>query len=251
MLVRIAIHGVVMNNVRKLAETNRLSDAELARLQDLVRKIDIHGQMDDALLGERATCYHTFHTIGLIPNFNVWQDFEHETSHDIRKVSRPQDCAMSLKFLTQIHDSAQQPIPEFLDAGEKFEADLQQLIADDSPVNRLCYTITALLLPAVSAAGAADARGEAWRELTDAALAARRYHLQHGKLPQTLVDLTPDFLPRVPIDPFDGQPLRLLVQDDKLVIYSIGKDRRDDGGIFDPVKQEPDIGVEIKLPAAQ
>lgn len=252
MLVRVAVQGVLMNNIRKLADTNRLSDEQLAGLQELVRKIDIHGQMDDAMLGERAWCYHAFHqNIGFVPDPNNLQGFERDTSHDVRNVKRPEDAAMAMQLLTKMHAAAEQPMPGFLNAGAEVENDLQQLMADQSPVTRFRYMLTLQLLPAISAAGSADARGEAWRDLTDAALAARRYHLKHGKPPATLADLTPDFLPRVPIDPFDGQPLRLLAQDDKLVIYSIGRDRRDDGGVFDPVKQEPDVGIEIKLPTTK
>ncbi len=251
-LIRVATHSTVLKNIRKLADTNRLSDKQLARLQELVRKIDIHGQMGDAILGERATCYHAYHlNVAFVPNLDVATDEYFETSHDVRKVNRPEDCAVSLKFLAELHAAAEQPLPDFLKASEDCQATLEQLVADQSIVSRLRYAMTRTLLPALGPIAVADGRGEVLRDLTDAALAARRYHLKHDKLPQTLADLTPDFLPRVPIDPYDGQPLRLLVQHDQLVIYSIGRDRRDDGGTFDPVQQEPDIGVEIKLPAAQ
>ena len=37
-------------------------------------------------------------------------------------------------------------------------------------------------------------------------------------------------LTRVPADPFDGKPFRMTVIDEKPVIYSIGRDGKDDGG---------------------
>ena len=40
-------------------------------------------------------------------------------------------------------------------------------------------------------------------------------------------------LPRVPIDPYSGQPLRMAIIDGEPVIYSVGKDGRDDGGRID------------------
>lgn len=251
MLARSSSHYVVRKNVGRLAETNRLSDAELARLQALVRKIDLHGQMDDALLGERATCYHAFHLdMGVMPNLNDTYIVPRETSHDARNIKRPEDCAMSLKFLRQMHDAAEQPVPDFLEACEEIQADIKQLKGDSSPMNRFRYVVTMLLLPDIVAAGTVDANGEALRDLTDAALAVRRYHLKHGQPPQTLANLVPDFLPRVPIDPFDGQSLRLTSREDKFILYSIGRDRRDDGGVFD-LTQTPDIGVEVKLPTAE
>jgi hypothetical protein len=52
-------------------------------------------------------------------------------------------------------------------------------------------------------------------------------------------------LPAVPADPFDGQPLRFKPTPDGLVLYSIGRDRKDDGGSDPEQKGEPDIVVRI------
>ncbi len=40
-------------------------------------------------------------------------------------------------------------------------------------------------------------------------------------------------LTTVPIDPYDGKPLRLSIVGGQLVIYSVGKDGKDDGGRVD------------------
>jgi hypothetical protein len=61
-------------------------------------------------------------------------------------------------------------------------------------------------------------------------LAARCYLLEKGKLPGSLSDLSPDYLRRVPIDPFSGGPLRSRPAGDVLVMYSVGPDGVDDGG---------------------
>jgi hypothetical protein len=42
--------------------------------------------------------------------------------------------------------------------------------------------------------------------------------------------LTPDFLKSVPVDPFDGQPLHYRKKGTSFKLYSIGPDRKDDGG---------------------
>ena len=42
------------------------------------------------------------------------------------------------------------------------------------------------------------------------ACAVERYRLKHGKLPKDLNALVPEFMNKVPIDPFDGKPLRYL-----------------------------------------
>ncbi len=54
-----------------------------------------------------------------------------------------------------------------------------------------------------------------------------------GEEVQALEDLVPTYLPEIPIDPFDGNPLKF--DPEKRVLYSIGQDRIDSGGV---VKKE-------------
>jgi len=67
-------------------------------------------------------------------------------------------------------------------------------------------------------------------------LALRAYELEHGGVPETLDALVPDYLPRIPEDPFDGQPFRYLpravpgLPPDAWAVYSIGENFVDDGG---------------------
>jgi hypothetical protein len=50
-------------------------------------------------------------------------------------------------------------------------------------------------------------RRSAMIEILFCALALRRYELRHGNLPERLEELSPEFLPSVPIDPLNGGPL--------------------------------------------
>ncbi len=72
----------------------------------------------------------------------------------------------------------------------------------------------------------ADARA------TRAIVALRLYERRHGRVPAALADLVAeDLLDSVPIDPFDGRPLRYSAQ--KRLLWAVGHDRVDDGGDFD------------------
>jgi hypothetical protein len=74
-------------------------------------------------------------------------------------------------------------------------------------------------------------RMEAARRVVVTAVALKRFHLKHGKLPETLNVLVPEFLPVVPIDPYDGKPLRYHPNaDGTYLLYSVGPDGKDDGG---------------------
>ena len=64
-----------------------------------------------------------------------------------------------------------------------------------------------------------------------AAIALKRFQLKHGKWPDTLNELAPEFLPSVPVDPYDGKPLRYHPNaDGTFLLYCVGEDGVDDGG---------------------
>ncbi|MCX5654879.1 MAG: hypothetical protein NTY65_09560 [Planctomycetota bacterium] len=59
-------------------------------------------------------------------------------------------------------------------------------------------------------------------------LAMKAFKTEKGRLPTTLDELVPEYLDAVPLDDFDGKPLRYNLV--KKIIYTVGKDLRDDGG---------------------
>jgi hypothetical protein len=91
-------------------------------------------------------------------------------------------------------------------------------------------------------------RAQAILRCAEAALAAERYRLAEHRWPDDLYALMPRYLAAVPADPFDGRPLRLRPLPDGIVIYSVGPDRRDDGGKLDRKNAEAantDIGFQL------
>ncbi len=75
------------------------------------------------------------------------------------------------------------------------------------------------------------ARAVMTRDVVVTAIALRRYQLRHDRYPARLDALVPEFLPSVPRDIFDGQPLRYRLQaDGQFLLYSVGEDGVDDGG---------------------
>ncbi len=61
-----------------------------------------------------------------------------------------------------------------------------------------------------------------------ALLALKAYKQDRGSLPETLDELVPDYLKQLPLDPFDGRPMRYSAE--KKIVYSIGENLKDDGG---------------------
>lgn len=72
---------------------------------------------------------------------------------------------------------------------------------------------------------------EARDACASAAVAMTRFRLDHATLPSHLADLVPAYLDAVPTDPFNGQPLRLVTHGGRWIIYSVGPNGVDDGGV--------------------
>jgi hypothetical protein len=66
--------------------------------------------------------------------------------------------------------------------------------------------------------------GLAFLRCAVAANAVERFRLSHGRWPDGLEDVIPAYLSKIPIDPFDGQPLRFRRLQDGVLIYTVGKD---------------------------
>jgi hypothetical protein len=60
-------------------------------------------------------------------------------------------------------------------------------------------------------------------------IALRRHQLDRGELPAGLESLVPEFLDAVPLDPYDGKPLRYAPE--RRLLYSVGNDFIDANGV--------------------
>jgi hypothetical protein len=93
------------------------------------------------------------------------------------------------------------------------------------------YILTAMLLPALEKFVTRDANHRAQLRTAQVSVAIERYRLVHeGSLPDDLSSLVPKYIAKLPIDPFDGQPVRYKRTDRGYVVWCIGVDEKDDGG---------------------
>ncbi len=89
--------------------------------------------------------------------------------------------------------------------------------------------------PLVRSAAKTTVHVEIQTALGITAVALHRYRQRHGKWPETLDALVPDFVEAPPTDWADGQPLRYEHKEDgTFLLYSAGLDGADDGGDVRP-----------------
>jgi hypothetical protein len=109
-----------------------------------------------------------------------------------------------------------------------------------------------LLMPAVTKVSQANRRTQANLRCALAGVAAERYRLERGQWPASLDELAKHgWIAAVPLDPFDGQPLRYKLVPDGVLIYSVGLDGVDDGGAINrdnPHTPGTDLGFRLWSP---
>jgi hypothetical protein len=83
-------------------------------------------------------------------------------------------------------------------------------------------------------------------DLARVAIALERYRLALGTYPDSLDALAPKYMPEVPADIINGRPLRYrLTPDGQFVLYSVGWNEQDDGGVADQ-GNSTDTGIDLE-----
>jgi hypothetical protein len=241
-LVRNAVMDKRNRALGQLIAEFPLDDAQLADLIRDCASVDHANELAAALRTERVLV------------LSVWgrpEDvFEKhpERARVLQFATGPYDRAFFLDVCQQLEDAATLSEPERKQTYDRIHELLDQELSSERKIGR---ATSLMILPANCAACMATTRAAADRAAAICGLAAERYRLRHGAWPLALDDLTPDLLPDswaagLPVDPFDGQPLRYLVDDDGLHVWSVGMNGRDDGGSDDP--RDGDIVFHIPRP---
>jgi hypothetical protein len=99
------------------------------------------------------------------------------------------------------------------------------MLLSGNPIGEIFYY---MLMPSLANSLERKSRIDVQVRATQTILALRAYQLTHGKLPENLDALVPEFLDKVPVDAFNGLPLRY--SPDRKIVYSVGQNLKDDGG---------------------
>jgi hypothetical protein len=92
-------------------------------------------------------------------------------------------------------------------------------------------SLLSLSWPTISGRFVHELNARARIQVTRSAMAIERWRLAHSdQLPASLAELVPSYLPGIPTDPFDEQPIHYRKLAKGYVVYSVGPDFIDDGG---------------------
>jgi hypothetical protein len=251
-LVRFAIGLVAMDTTRRVLAQGEPSDAALARLQDLVLDEGAQPLLFYGMRGERAAFIEMVRRVrdGEIPLSAL---------SDARTAAAPggfgtriapwgrlmfdHQMAIGLEWLNEAVSIAGRPAYERPALWQAWEDEILR-------VKRLWHTpfistLPVLMMPALSSSSSAGARWESDLGATAILLAAERHRLETGDWPESVAAIDPKILPDPPADPFSGEDYRMQHRDGRLWIYSIGPNRRDEHGVYDPKKATTGIADDV------
>jgi hypothetical protein len=135
-----------------------------------------------------------------------------------------------LQFETKAIEAAKLP------PSRRYQAlrEVQATFNNEFPVDDRSLTMARLLLPAFFKVSEAEQRVHSSLACAVAGLGAERFRLQHRRWPESLDEVVKvGFLKEVPLDLFNGQPLRLRRARDGVVVFSVGQTGEYDGTALD------------------
>jgi len=238
---QIAVAGLI-----QALDKGRLSEKDLGRLQSAFDETEKGGvgMFARAFAGERCMIISLFQAPSqeLVEALTTLKHpFPASFIDNYRRSSTNQeDFAFCLDALTSLVAAAKLPFPESLDV----------LSQQDEQVNKAQskgYLIAGIMLPSLGKPLENSAARLGELRAAQGVIAIERYRLTHANaLPVGLSALVPQYLSAVPLDPFDGKPLRFKKTSPKgYVVYSIGQDRQDDGGTA--LKRDSPPGTKFDL----
>ncbi len=215
----------VLNALIRVLSRTRLTESQLSRLQAALKATEDEPVLRSQLVGERCLLIAALRR-------RLAELREHEPISATAYVAlgfQDMDLALVFDVTDEYLDAAPLPLPQRLAAAAEIgrgmlgAADDVRILTDPRSSVRRFLALTGLLFET-------DAERIAKLRAARSAVAVERYRLKNGNVPEKLEELVPSFLSQVPLDPFDGKPLRYKKTATGYKVYSIGSDGDDDGG---------------------
>lgn len=220
-LVRIAVMSLNIQTLETLLNRTSLADAQLQTLSDALQAENPKASLSIAIQGERCLGIAVFRGTGTtgMNGLSGPGSASYRALRPLRAIGYLQrDAAGYLDLMQAFLDTLELPTAKGMERAETLT------------LEEYGGMFTGILAPALVRVTQLAARAETQQQVALTALAVERYRLNHNAVPEQLSQLQPDYLKTVPIDPFDGKPLRYQQRNSGYVVYSIGEDRTDEGG---------------------
>jgi hypothetical protein len=224
-MMRIAVRGAALHGLERALSVTMFTDEQLTRLDQMLATSAATLDLKEALITERCLAIEKF------------RDLRRSGSPSLRRLLRTggilnwvpgiraRGLPDTLDWMEKYVQAADLPLRERMARFRELENELDQL--------SLLHAVAQGWVPVFTGGDRLfelDPRMQVHCDLARTALAIERFRLPTDELPARLEELVPRYLPQVPIDPFDGRPIRYRRRQTGYLLYSVGVDGRDNDG---------------------
>ena len=221
-MVGVSFKALATDNLKVVINQNVFNEAQLKDFQLQFIKMQDTSSYSISLINERCGAIEFFCT-----HFN-------DRDHTSEKLSakrlkkfyyltglEKKESLFMLDYLQDYIDASMLPVDQWPDAFEKIQNEIR---------DRIYWQLYSSELMLYCKIAQIRLRVLGQLRCTETALAVERYRLKYDALPESLEALVPEFMEAVPLEPFDGQPLRYIRREGGYTVYTIGEDGVDNGG---------------------
>jgi len=229
-MINVAVAGLYAEVIEDGFRLHAFQEPQLVALQEQLKEIHLVPPVVEAFDTEPAASCRSFQTV--------------TTTADMLSVFHRQNSGILLAFVPRgwiyqnlvnvvraarfqldsfdpVHDSVSPSVCK------ERAHQLDKFLSGKSPFKIFAAIATPNFLKAVET----TARNQNFVNEALVACALERYHLAHGEYPESLDALVPLYLDKLPHDIIGGQPLKYRRTGNAFLLYSIGWNETDDGGI--------------------
>ena len=250
-LVRIATLAIDLQTLREGLVRHVWTESQLAEIGTNLASVDLLAEYESAMRGERALSVSGLDYLrrrGFRDNpMNYLDNAEGGSSSSLNFSPMPGGWIyQNMKTISEMGQEFTFPAVDV--RAHRIYPEISENGAREVETMRVGpYNIFAKrLLPALQKCIQKSARMQTYVDSARIACALERYRLAEGKVPDTLEALVPRFIDRIPNDVIDGKPLRWRHEGEGgYDLYSIGWNRKDDGGELAWMKQKKGSELDI------
>ena len=238
-LVRMAQFALVISPLWEGCMEHRWSDAQLAGFQERLARVDFLSGLVRAFEGERVCGIAGVNQIiSNPPGMGAG-----ESAASLRRLAillpfgllRQNQVALAnyqTEYLNELRTLQTNAVPTAWATKISSRESSEKTKFAQMPYSPFTFFVKHLV-PATVRAENRAARAQTMAHLAITACALERHRLAHNSYPETLDALVPAFLPKPLLDPMNAKPFQYRrTEDDWFLLYSVGEDGRDDGGVF-------------------
>ena len=241
-MIDVAITGLYVSIIQDGLRLQAWREPELAAIQKQLTDIHLLPLVRASFNAERAATCRTFesYTRGELKKLFSFGDERHNLLGNLKDPTfllitfaprgwMYQNMCVGAPLEQMILEAFDVPNDQVLPG--KFE-NISNVVGNASRHRSPYYFLATTALPNFAKAGQTAARNQTLVNEAYIACGLERYHLAHGQYPETLEALVPQFAGKLPHDIVGGQPLKYhRTPADEFVLYSVGWNEKDDGGV--------------------